>query len=440
MGEYHPDLLPRLLPTYYKELFPFKPYTRWLSYGTRPTEKLGMREFAFIFEGDAHLRYRSFACAADFERDLCKLNPHKLDLGAMYNFPPRDHKMHAEFRPVEREFVLDIDLTDYERVRTCCTEATVCDKCWKFIALAVKILDKLLADDFGFMARLWVFSGRRGVHCWVADPEARAMNNNQRQGVAEYLSMFEGTKMNVNFGSRKVVPSPLHPMVESAYRTALDSGIFEQMVHEQGWLKDARLNFIVHQFEDEKMREQIKTSLLKANEKARWEYLLTKFDEEARRKYNEANPESTVEAPKAAKNFLRWFVLYHIYPRLDVNVSTGMNHLLKSPFCIHPKTGNVAVPLNPDVITEFDVGKAPRIDQICTQLREAVKSNETPEDRKVLGYKHTSLRPYVENFERFIERAMASEKRARQEQKLKEEELKAAATATDVKAPLRTQN
>ena len=42
------------------------------------------------------------------------------------------------FQPVERELVFDIDLTDYDDVRTCGREGHICAACWPLMAVAVQ--------------------------------------------------------------------------------------------------------------------------------------------------------------------------------------------------------------------------------------------------------------------------------------------------------------
>ncbi|KIH53648.1 DNA primase small subunit [Ancylostoma duodenale] len=331
------------------------------------------REFAFILEEDVHLRYRSFIDQNEFETELCKINPHKLDIGAVYSHKPKDNKKHSDFKALERELVFDIDLTDYDNVRK---EAKVCAKCWRFVSLAVQVLDKLLDEHFGFKARMWVFSGRRGVHCWVGDEKARKLTNNGRSAVAEYLSLIVGEKLDMYGGRSSMAKKslPVHPMVETAYRVAMDCGEMDAMVLEQGWLELESALEVLKYCEDPDLQATLRSQFQEVDSAdKRWQLLKRRFDDKYRNEMTRAN---------------------QVVP--------------ESPFCIHPKTGNVAVPLDVSKIHDFDVTTCPRVDLLINELSRNVADEDVKENRKILGYKHTSLAPYVENFEKFVELAVTA--------------------------------
>ena len=72
----------------------------------------------------------------------------------------------------------------------------------------------VLEEDFDLTNQLWVFSGRRGVHCWVCDPEARSMNNDMRGAVVNYMSLNIGNEK----AERLHLTSPMHPHLVRSYK------------------------------------------------------------------------------------------------------------------------------------------------------------------------------------------------------------------------------
>merc|ERR1712076_297531 len=100
--------------------------------------------------------------------------------------------------------------------------------------------------------------------------------------------------------------------------------------------------------------------------------------------------------PKTTQNILAEIMLQFAYPRLDINVSKGLNHLLKSPFCVHPKTGRVCVPIDPSKVEQFDPEKGPTISQLTDEIDAFAKD----EAGKVVSkdWKKTSLREPMKVF------------------------------------------
>lgn len=72
----------------------------------------------------------------------------------------------------------------------------------------------------------------------------------------------------------------------------------------------------------------------------------------------------------ALSSCINEIILAYTYPRLDANVSKQRNHLLKSPFAVHPKTGRVCVPIDPNEIEAFDPFKVPTLGQLEQEIND----------------------------------------------------------------------
>ena len=119
----------------------------FLSLGDKDT--FSHREFSFTLEDDVYVRYQSFDSQQALEEGVRKSRPYKIDIGAIFSVKPsmRNRVQQASFKALRKELVFDIDMTDYDDTRTCCREANICEKCWKFMTIAMKIVDRALRGE-----------------------------------------------------------------------------------------------------------------------------------------------------------------------------------------------------------------------------------------------------------------------------------------------------
>ena len=277
--------------------------------------ELRYREFGFESLEGTFYRNISFPSKDDLMDHLISSVPGSIYIGSIYSEPPsRDKPIHSlEWRG--HELVFDIDLSDYER--TCdCKAKEICSKCWSLMRTAVYFLDETLRDDFGFSKIQWCFSGRRGIHAWVADKESFKLTQRQRTAIVEYLTFVKGEDKDARIESRT------KPVLNNRIHRWIDKAFLEEATKEDlttaGFSKN-KVSEIIR----ERKKKGITNGLL-------------------RRIYSTAD------------NRQYDYMIRMRYPRLDTKVSIDLRRLLRAPGSIHGGSGKLCRVLSSSEIESFD--------------------------------------------------------------------------------------
>ncbi|CAK7201860.1 p48 polypeptide of DNA primase [Sporothrix eucalyptigena] len=406
---------PEVMRSFYQRLFPWRYLFQWLNHSPTPTNDFAHREFAFTLQNDAYLRYQSFPTSDLLRKDVLRLMPSRFEIGPVYSANPVERKTlnnSAAFKALSKELCFDIDLTDYDDIRTCCDKTTICIRCWQFITMAVKVVDAALREDFGFEHIVWIYSGRRGAHAWVCDKKARTLDDQKRRAIVGYLEVLRGGSQG---GKRVNVRRPLHPHLARSLNV-LRTHFQEDVLRDQDpWDTPERAEKLLGLLPDKNLQEALRRKWDAApgrSSTAKW------ADIDAVAKTGSIKNLDM----KLLLEVKQDIVLEYTYPRLDANVSKKLNHLLKSPFVVHPGTGRVCVPIDVQRLEEFDPLGVPTVQQLLQEIDtysqqgasggsdEDASQGPAANEKKLQDWEKTSLRPYIEHFRSFVLALMRDEK------------------------------
>jgi len=247
-----------------------------------------------------------------------------------------------------KEFLFDIDANDFDvdenkdllllfkafnnniiinnefksiRICECIGKKQVCKECWYLIGSSALVIKFFMENLFQIKKFLWVYSGNRGIHCWINDKQLNNLDSEARKSILKMISFSSDQSLFQILSEENVMIMNLYKQLESYFKEYVlsNSIIFTK-------LKPLILEFI-----------KIYYSLIynKLNENWKdWNYFEKLSKSNSQWKYQNIN---IIQPHK--------FIIFRLlYPLFDENVNQ-LYHLLKLPFSFHSKTQNLSFPV-----------------------------------------------------------------------------------------------
>lgn len=304
------------------------------------------------------------------------------------------------------------------------------------------------------------------MHAWVSDDAARKLTDEQRSAILDYVNVFSkdagsrdegiggggggsasaaGGGASAKEGAHRVqfnrvmnsLTTPLHPSFQRAYADLepfCERSVFSKTG--QGLLERPeqylKILDLLPEVPDVDLRGVMEQAWTKDDMTAerRWATLKSTIQGIITRAGGPSHLHGMAKDKserlssalrRTLDKFLPALVFTYCYARLDVEVSKHRNHLLKAPFCIHPKTGKICVPIDPKNVERFDPNEVPTVAVLMDETSSWLKSHAAKpagvaaDEERADAWKHTSLKPYISFFENHIAEINVSLMKARRD-------------------------
>lgn len=260
--------------------------------------------------------------------------------------PVLNESRHRDFihfvRPC-KELVFDIDVHDFDRFCNCVNEKkkTLCPCCWLHIEGAYFILNFMLTRLFGYKQEslLYVFSGGKGIHCFVNDHKAMSLSEEQRLFMYDMMHIGNGAQNNED-SADQALSTWIHKFATPELNKSLEKLFVTQVIQHRNLFVESTA---FRQWVETKLRHYYPATHSNLTKTDAWQQgvaskssviwdLLKMFEI-----YD-------YHAKTMVKPSL--FIIYRLYYPIIDKEPLKMSHTIKMPFSIHIKTKNIAVPVD----------------------------------------------------------------------------------------------